>query len=219
MCSSDLAVTAAEQAITASTGSSQTAYIGGFLSPSTLPNVTSFPSGILSFYIHAYTSTSTATFDLYCELYKRTTGGTETLLFTSDPTTVAGTSTIMYTTDGYFSGATLNTSDRILVKIYATNTSNNTRSITILSQGSQHYSYGITTIPSYTDTYVTGFTYSANTFTIKQNNGQSGLTATIDSFTGLTINGNLTATTVSATTYYNLPVSGVTSGKIGRAHV
>jgi hypothetical protein len=213
---STTATTATEQSITVSTGSTETAYIGGFLSPSTLPNITNFPSGILSFYIHAYTNNLTATFDLYCELYKRTTGGIETLLFTSDFITVAGISTIMYTSDGYFSGTTLNSSDRILVKIYATNTSNQTRSITILSQGSQHYSYGITTIPSYIDTYVTGFTYSNNTFTIKQNNNQSDLTQTINSVTGWTINGNLTvtgntslqgltATTVSATTYDNLP--------------
>ena len=43
------------------------------------------------------------------------------------------------------------------------------------------------------DTYVTGFTYSANTFTIYQNSGSS-LTSTINNVTGLTINGNLTVT-------------------------
>lgn len=41
------------------------------------------------------------------------------------------------------------------------------------------------------DTYVTGFTYNNNTLTIKQNNGQSNLTATINTMTGLTINGLL----------------------------
>lgn len=48
------------------------------------------------------------------------------------------------------------------------------------------------------DTYVTGFTYSANTFTIKQNQGQPDLTATFNTVTGLTINGNLSATTIGA---------------------
>jgi len=73
--------------------------------------------------------------------------------------------------------------------------------------------------------YTTAFTYSNNVFTIKQT-GQSDLTATINSVTGWTVNGNLTvtgntslqgvtattvsgttvlATTVSATTYQNLP--------------
>lgn len=43
------------------------------------------------------------------------------------------------------------------------------------------------------DTYVTGFTYSANTFTIYQNSGTS-LTSTINNVTGLTINGDLNVT-------------------------
>jgi hypothetical protein len=71
-------------------------------------------------------------------------------------------------------------------------------------------------LPIDPDTYVTGFSYNTNVFTINQNNGQPDLTATIDSVTGLTINGNLTvtgdtsvqgltATTISATTYQNLP--------------
>ena len=66
-------------------------------------------------------------------------------------------------------------------------------------------------LPIDPDTYVTGYTYNNNTFIIKQNNGQPDLTATINSVTGLTVNGNLTvtgttslqglsATTISATT-------------------
>ena len=50
------------------------------------------------------------------------------------------------------------------------------------------------------DTYVTGFTYSNNVLTIKQNQGQSDLTATINTMTGLTVNGSF-----SATTYLGLP--------------
>ena len=72
-------------------------------------------------------------------------------------------------------------------------------------------------LPIDPDTFVTGFTYNTNVFTIKQNNGQPDLTATINSVTGWTVNGDLTvtgntsvqgltATTISATTYQNLPV-------------
>jgi hypothetical protein len=72
-------------------------------------------------------------------------------------------------------------------------------------------------LPIDPNTYVTGFTYGSNVFTIKQNNGQPDLTATIGSVTGWTVNGNLTvtgttsvqgltATTISATTYQNLPI-------------
>jgi hypothetical protein len=226
------ATSASEQSITVSTGSTQTAYIGGFMTPSNLPNVTTLPSGIISFYIHAYTDNSNTTFNLYCELYKTTTGGTETLLLTSDPVVTIGSTPTMYITDVFFSGTSLNTTDRLVVKVYATNTSNNTRSITMLSEGTEHYSFSYTTIPTFTDTYVTGFTYSNNTLTIKQNNNQPDYTQTINQVTGLTINGNLnvtgntilsgitastlnvtgdtilnslTATTISATTYLNTP--------------
>ena len=70
--------------------------------------------------------------------------------------------------------------------------------------------------------YVTGFTYNNNTFTIGDNSGNT-FNATVNTVTGVTVNGNLTvtgntslkgltATTISATTYQNLPVSGVTGG-------
>lgn len=56
------------------------------------------------------------------------------------------------------------------------------------------------------DIYVTGFTYdNNNTFTISKNSGSS-LNATINTVSGLTVNGNLSATTISATTYLNLPL-------------
>jgi hypothetical protein len=45
------------------------------------------------------------------------------------------------------------------------------------------------------DLFITGFTYSNNTFTIFQTSGNS-LTATIDVLTGLTINGVLSASTI-----------------------
>jgi hypothetical protein len=61
------------------------------------------------------------------------------------------------------------------------------------------------TITGFTDIYVTGFTYDdANTITLSQSNGQSS-GVTLNTFTGLTINGGLSATSISADTYYNLP--------------
>ena len=49
------------------------------------------------------------------------------------------------------------------------------------------------------NTFVTGFTYSNNNLTILQNQGQLPLTVNISSMTGLTINGGLTATTITST--------------------
>ena len=67
------------------------------------------------------------------------------------------------------------------------------------------------------DVYVSGYSYSNNTFTIERSFGNPNLTATINDVTGLTVNGDLsvtgdttlnglTATTISAGTYQNLPL-------------
>ena len=67
------------------------------------------------------------------------------------------------------------------------------------------------------DIFVTGLTFSSNLLTISRNDNVSFSTL-LDNFSGLTINGNLTVTgdttfnsitanTISATTYYGLPVN------------
>jgi hypothetical protein len=48
---------------------------------------------------------------------------------------------------------------------------------------------------STTDTYTTGFTYSNNIATINENNGGPALSIVINTMTGLTVNGSLSATT------------------------
>ncbi len=55
-----------------------------------------------------------------------------------------------------------------------------------------------------TDVFVTGATYSSNTFTYRNNTGGT-FSVLFNTVTGLTVNGTLSATTVSATTYLNLP--------------
>ena len=54
------------------------------------------------------------------------------------------------------------------------------------------------------DTYVTGVTFNNNQLLIVRNDGIN-LSTFINSFTGLTINGDLITNTLSASTYYNLP--------------
>ena len=66
------------------------------------------------------------------------------------------------------------------------------------------------------DTYVTGFTYNDNVLTIKQNVGQSDLTALINTMTGLTVNGTLSATTGNIGTI-NTTTLNATGGSITTA--
>jgi hypothetical protein len=64
-------------------------------------------------------------------------------------------------------------------------------------------------ITGFTDIRVTGYTYSNNTFTIFDSSGNT-FSATINTMTGLTVNGLLSATTISASTYQNLPITTLT---------
>jgi hypothetical protein len=77
-------------------------------------------------------------------------------------------------------------------------------------------------ITGFTDIQVTGYTYQDNTFTISDSSGNT-FSTTINSVTGLTVNGDftvtgntisngLTATTISATTYQNLPLDVYVTG-------
>ena len=243
--------TVAQQTTGITIGNGVTSTIASFQTPLGYPNTSLIPAGYWSFYLHSYKENSNSSFDIFCEVYLRTTGGTETLIVTTDPAPVTTNSPnpSMQLSDGYYSGSSINVSDRIVVKVRATNTSNQSHVITFLTEGTQHYSYGVTpfsnngnltcdnlsgcsviqtiqtnisnkfdksggtvtgnvliqsgltantisattyqNLPVTADTFTTGFTYSDNTFTIKQNNGLPELPVTLNTVTGLTVNGLL----------------------------
>ena len=145
--------TASEQTTTISVASGVTSTIQSYLTPIGYPNSLIFPGGVWSFYLHAYKEDISSSFGVYCDVYKRTSGGVDTYLFSTDPfevTSTGLTSTLGLSND-YYSGVTLNVSDRILVLVRATNTGTSTKQITFITEGSTRYSYGITTfngIPS-----------------------------------------------------------------------
>lgn len=81
--------------------------------------VSFYPSGIVGLHMHAANTNSGKATELYFNIYLRTTGGTETLLGTSSfSDTLTNTSTEK-TTDLAISATTGNTTDRIVVKVYA----------------------------------------------------------------------------------------------------
>jgi hypothetical protein len=170
-------------------------------------NITLLPGGIWSFYLHSYKQNTNASFDIFVEVYKRTSGGTQTLLFSTDPTPVTTNlpNPSMQLSDSYFSGTTLLVSDSIVATVRATNTGNQSHTITLVTEGSTHYSYVVSTIP--TQQGITCDTLSGCTIiqTI-----QTDLTNKLDKSGGtisggLVVNSGLTATTISATTYQGLP--------------
>ncbi len=207
---------------TASTASEQTSGVtigngvtGSIASFQTTPlNISLIPGGIWSFYLHSYKQNSNASFNIFVEVYKITSGGSQTLLFTTDPTSVTTNSPnpSMQLTDGYFSGTPLNVSDGVVAVVKATNTGNQSHTITLVTEGSQHYSYVVSTIP--TQQGLTCDTLSGcsiiQTINTNISNKFDKSGGTVSGATNFT--GGLTANTISATTYFNLPtyVSAVT---------
>lgn len=262
---STTASTAAEQSTGVTINNGVTGTIASFQSDQL--GVTLIPGGVWSFYLHSYKQNSNASFDIFVEVYKLSSGGTSTLLFTTDPTTVTTNSPnpSMQLTDGYFSGTPLSITDSLVAVVRATNTSNQSHTITLISEGSQHYSYAVSTLQTQqgltcdtlsgcsiiqtiqsdinnkldksggtitnnlviigglsantfsattylglpTDIYVTGGTYSNNSYTFTNNIGVPFNIDNVDTMTGLTINGSL-----SATTYLGLPNFNFTGGTV-----
>jgi hypothetical protein len=179
-------------------------------------NTILLPGGIWSFYLHSYKQNSNASFNIFVELYKITSGGTQTLLFSTDPTPVTTNSPnpSMQLTDGYFSGTSLSVSDGVVVVVKATNTGNQSHIITLVTEGSQHYSYVVSTIP--TQQGLTCDTLSGcSIIQTIQTDVSNKLDKSGGTITGnLVINSGLTATTISATTYQNLPNTTFTGGTV-----
>jgi hypothetical protein len=202
---STTASTASEQSTGVTIGNGVTSTIASFQSQPL--NTTLLPGGIWSFYLHSYKQNTNASFNIFVELYKITSGGTQTLLFTTDPAPVTTNSPnpSMQLSDGYFSGTPLSVSDGVVAVVKATNTSNQSHTITLFTEGSQHYSYVVSTIP--TQQGLTCDTLSGcSIIQTIQTNVSNKLDKSGGTITGnLIINSGLTANTISATTYQNLP--------------
>ena len=223
---SETPVTAIEQTSGVTIGAGLTSTIASFLTPSGSPNITNIPAGIWSFFLHSYKQHNNASFNIFCEVYVRTTGGTETLLISSDPEPITSNSPnpSMQVSDVFYSGTSLNSSDRILVKVRATNTSNQSHNVTFVTEGTRHYSYlktsfgGLSTItlqqaynnsvnPEIT-TNVTlgGVQFRGGTGTDTDKNiiidNNSGVETAYITAGGDGVFNSLSATTISGGTYY-----------------
>ena len=212
---STTASTASEQTSGVTIANGVTSTIASFQSQPL--NITLLPGGIWSFYLHSYKEDSNATFNIFVEVYKRTSGGTETLLFATDPAPVTTNSPnpSMQLSDGYFSGTSLNVSDSVVAVVRATNTDNQSHIITLVTEGSTHYSYVVSTIPTQqglTCDTLSGCSIIQTIQTdISNKFDKSGGTVNGD----LTVTGNtslqgVTATTISASTVSATTISGGT---------
>lgn len=211
---STTASTATEQTSGVTISNGVTSTIASF--QTTPLNISLIPGGIWSFYLHSYKQDNNSSFNIFVEVYKITSGGSPTLLFATDPAPVTTNSPnpSMQLTDGYFSGTSLNVSDGVVAVVKATNTDNQPHIITLVTEGSQHYSYVVSTIP--TQQGLTCETLSGcsiiQTINTDISNKFDKSGGTVSGATNF-ISG-LTANTISATTWYGLPSSSFSGGTV-----
>jgi len=209
--------------LTASTVSATTYYNlpTATFSGGTVINPTNFTGGL-----SANTFSATTYLNLPKDIF--TTGGT----YSNGTTTFTNNTGGTFNVTGYFktsddiytTGMTFNASNYNLTISRNDNTSF-TQSLSILASdmtitgGTYNPNSGTATftnntggtfnvtgfLTGQTDTYVTGLTFNNNVLTLKQTNNQSNISLLLNNLSGLTVNGSISATTISATTYYGLP--------------
>jgi len=127
----------------------------------------------------------------------------DTIVFSGDVSGIGGLTANTISSDTYYSGGTnlldlINSSDT-----FVTGGTYNPSTINLDFSGNSGFapfSVDVSALKDDTNTYVTGFTYdNLNTFTITDNLG-TAFTSTINQVSGLTVNGGLSATTLSACT-------------------
>jgi hypothetical protein len=213
---SPVATTAAQQTTGTSISSGVTSTLASFLSPVGYPNANLLPAGVWSFYLHLYKTNVGDNFTTYAQVYKRTSGGTETLLFTTDIANVDGVNPTprMILTDVYYSGTSLDLTDRILVVLKGINNGTSTSTLTLFTEGSLYYSYATTTFGTGIPNYTTGGTYNNSTgiLTFTRTDGNTYTAGTFSYVTAVTESANVITVTSNGGSPSTLTIDAVTGG-------
>jgi len=145
---SSIVASAVEQVIPLTVLAGATSVIAEYQTPSNIPGTTQIPGGLWQFFLHFNAVAAGQNWIIRPTVYKRDLGGTETLIFTPDPEIVTGmsTTTTMYVSDGVFPTTTILTTDRIVVRLSMQNTRGVSQTVNFRTEGSQHYSVGLTTL-------------------------------------------------------------------------
>lgn len=117
-----------------------TVLIDAFITDVNEPTVTGYTSGIWTVHTHGQFSSHTGNNFIIWSIYKRTTGGTETLLYTVSTDNITVNTLVEYQFSYLLSGATMNVSDRLIMKIYA-QTTGGAKNVSILYGGTSNFAF------------------------------------------------------------------------------
>jgi hypothetical protein len=113
----------------------------------------------------------------------------------------------MQLTDVYFSGSPVVVTDSVVAVVRATNTNNQPKIITLVSEGLQHYSYAVSTLPTQQGLTCDSLSGCSIIQTI-----QSNLNNKLDKSGGTITNNLVINDSLSATTYLGLPLDVFVTG-------
>lgn len=126
------------------TVNNSTVLIDGYCTPTPLGR-TVINAGVWDFNIFGY---ATGGSNLIFEVYKRTSGGTETLLFTATSDEITNSSVALLNFSSVQGAFSVNTTDYLLVKVYATTTNSVNIDVHFVYAGTTNYSHIHTPISS-----------------------------------------------------------------------
>jgi len=95
----------------------------------------------LDFYRYISSGTTSGTCNLIIEVYKRTSGATETLLFTVNGADINDTVNTLESMTTVQPSFVINSTDRLLIKVYGRRIEASNRTITFSHNGTSHYSH------------------------------------------------------------------------------
>jgi hypothetical protein len=119
-----------------------------FVSPTGVPNLPLIPGGIFSYNVYASCQTGTYPLDLQSELYRVDISNTFNFISLSSPAIINTETTTLYQFNDIIPNTPLNTTDRLGVRLIATNNNASPTDITVCFEGAT-YSYMTTTLGYY----------------------------------------------------------------------
>ena len=149
-----------------------------FVTVPNYPGVTVIPNGIWHSYLYFTKNAENDNVSAYYTVSKvNLSGGSKTLLFTSDNVQIGwdtnNTTPVEIKLNAIATNAALLTTDRIVIDIYVNNGDNQSRTITFYTEGTEHYSYVVTTLG-----VASGTSGSSGTSGTSGSSGSSGTSGT-----------------------------------------
>ncbi len=151
----------------------------GWITDPGVPGVLVVPNGIWHAYSYFTKNAINDDIEYYFTVSKYTTGGTKTLIFSSSTVQIGwendNTTPVETKTNGVATTAVLDLTDRIIVDLYVNNNQSGNKTVTFYTEGTQNYSYIVTTLEVVGQSGISGLSGLSGQSGLQGISGLSGL--------------------------------------------